>query len=90
MSWILNDSAPTTLAQGFATPAVAKSWGWFGMPASGEGSLFDAAATPWAYDFSVMPSLYMWTAESPPGGLPAALLAMANAPSGRVSLMVVE
>lgn len=50
---------------------------------------FNAPAAPWAYDFSAMPA-YMWTAESPPGGLPAGLFAMANAPSGRVSLMVVE
>jgi len=27
---------------------------------------FAAPATPWAYDFSVMSALYMWTAEGAP------------------------
>ena len=45
-NWLLNDSAPVPLGQEFAAAAPAKAWGWFGMPAAGEGSQFEAAANP--------------------------------------------
>lgn len=61
-NWLINDSAPTGLAQEFATPQAEASWGWFGLPMGGEGMLFDTPATPWAYDFSVTP-FYMWVAQ---------------------------
>jgi len=62
-NWLLNDSGPVPLAQEFAAAQAEAAWGWFGLPAAGEGSEFAAAATPWAYDFHPSPDLYLFTAE---------------------------
>lgn len=45
-NWLLNDSAPASLGQEFSSATTAKAWGWFGLPAAGEGSEFETAATP--------------------------------------------
>lgn len=66
-TWLMNDSGPVPLAMEFAAAQAAAAWGWFGLPAAGEGSAFAGAASPWAYDFSVTP-YYMWTAQAPPVG----------------------
>lgn len=53
--------APLSEDSDFAPPAPAKAWGWGGLlPA--ESSLFEDAAAPWPYDFSVAADLYTWTA----------------------------
>jgi hypothetical protein len=45
--WYINDSGPVTLAVEFAQPASAKNWGWFGLPAAGEGSSFEPEPAAW-------------------------------------------
>ena len=45
-AWLLNDSAPVPVGQEFSPAAPAKAWGWFGLPAAGEGSEFEVAAIP--------------------------------------------
>lgn len=67
-AWLLNDSAPVPFGQAFDAASPAKLWGWFGMPAAGEGSAFETAAVPWSYDFSTLPAVYLWTAAPPPVG----------------------
>lgn len=47
-NWLLNDSAPVTLAQEFSAAPSEAAWGWFGLPMAGEGSEFAPPAAPWA------------------------------------------
>lgn len=47
-TWLLNDSAPVPLAQEFSAAPSEAAWGWFGLPAAGEGSEFAPPVAPWA------------------------------------------
>jgi hypothetical protein len=49
-----------------------KAWGWFGMPAAGEGMLFEAGAVPWVEHDWLAPLGYQMEAGEfiPPAGPP--------------------
>lgn len=70
-NWLLNDSAPVPLGQEFSAAASAKSWGWFGLPAAGQGSEFEAAATPSAETPWTPAELAFNAAEAGGGGITA-------------------
>jgi len=67
-SWGLNTSAPSSIDQAFNSASQEKSWGWFGLPSSGEGSLFEAQPVGWEFDFSLPQSFYMFSSDAPPIG----------------------
>jgi hypothetical protein len=46
-SWYIHDSAPIIFGLEFAPPPTNKAWGWFGVPAIGEGSEFEPEPKSW-------------------------------------------
>ena len=71
-NWVLNDSAPTSLAQEFAAAPTEGAWGWFGLPAAGEGTEFAAPAAHWAEQDWLAALGYQMAAEA--GGTPADII----------------
>ena len=71
-NWVLTDSAPTSLAQEFAAAPTEGAWGWFGLPAAGEGTEFAAPAAPWAEQDWLAALGYQMAAEA--GGTPADII----------------
>ncbi len=93
-NWLLNDAPLIT--EEFTAAQAAKAWGWFGLPVAGEGSEFDAAATPWATETPWTPAELASNAAEGAGapaingsavgrvGLGGALVAFKGAASGSV------